>query len=233
MGTPYSNLLEAWQQSLQSLFSLPRDIFFFISFFPPFLLIYLFIFCQKFLPRSQIDSGLQHLYWIKGPTASGWVFYIFLNLYFLKWLCCTFMPFPRKRCALKSGDEASVTSEMLHLSLTNLLVYWNHRLVGNVSMPDFVNGLFVQVGARCCKSCTIQPFRSCNNILLRALESREVPAIFILRCSSLRKRRAVCMWCLLGKHHSLNLLQIKLQWLIFTVQGMQRANTNTIQNQGS
>lgn len=148
-------------------------------------------------------------------------------------LLYVYAEFPRKRCALKFGDEASVTSEMLHLSLTNLLVYWNHRLVGNVSMPDFLNGLFVQVGARCCKSCTIQPFRSCNNILLRALESREVPAIFILRCSSLRKRRAVCMWCLLGKHHSLNLLQIKLQWLIFTVQGMQRANTNTIQNQGS
>lgn len=31
--------------------------------------------------------------------------------------------FPRKRCALKFGDEASVTLEMLHLSLTNLLVY--------------------------------------------------------------------------------------------------------------
>lgn len=101
-----------------------------------------------------------------------------------------------------------------HPSLTNLLVYWNHRLVGNISVPGFLNGPFVQEGAWCCKSCTIQPFRSCKNIVLQALIS-EVPAIFIPLCSSLWKWRTVCMWCLLGKHHGFKLLQVRLLLLIF------------------
>lgn len=98
--------------------------------------------------------------------------------------------FPRQKCALKFGDETSATLEMLHLSLTNLLVYWNHRR-GEHFYARLSQWAVCAVGAWCCQSCTIQPFRSCNNILLQALESEELPAVFKLCCSSLRKQRAV------------------------------------------